>query len=175
MRLASAFFGKGQFIAEETDFDGKVITLRRTLTKGYYQPPSKEQRTGENDWEKVPRSERQLSEAQTQSWQVIIAEENGKITMDIEITGTAYVPVSLEMSFREGGTFAGVAPDNQLDNSYFLESGTGHYKVGNDVINFGSGAVNHKWAELRGMLPKQKGNSVYITGYTPFKHVIELS
>ncbi|MFT7035885.1 MAG: hypothetical protein ACJA2S_004409 [Cyclobacteriaceae bacterium] len=175
MRLASAFFGKGQFLAEETDFDGKVITMKRTLTKGYYQPPTAEQRTGENDWENIPRSTRQLSEAQTQNWQVQISEENGKATIEIEITGTAYVPVSLEMSFREGGEFSGVTPDNSLDNSYFLESGVGQYKVGKDVINFGSGAAAHKWAEMRGMLPKQKGNSVYITGHTPFKHVVELS
>lgn len=175
VRLASAFFGKGQFAAEETEFDGKVITMKRTLTKGYYQPPTAEQRTGENDWEKVPRHTRQLSEAQTQNWQVRISEANGKLTMDIEITGTAYVPVSLEMSFREGGAFTGVTPHKSLDDAYFLERGMGQYKVGNDVINFGSGTADHQWAELRGMLPKQKGNSVYINGHTPFKHTIEIS
>ena len=51
----------------------------------------------------------------------------------------------------------------------------GQYKKGDDVIKFGPGTVTHKWAEMRGMLPKQNGNSVYITGYTPFKHTIELS
>ena len=175
MRLASAFFGRGQFVAEETEFDGKVIILKRTLTKGYYQPTFGVQRTGQNDWEKVPRSERQLSEAQTQTWKVKIAEKNGKATLEIEINGTPHVPVSLEMSFREGGKFTGVTQDTQLDNSHFLENGTGQYSVGNDMITFGPGTNSHKWAELRGMLPKQDGNSIYLTGYTPFRHTIEIS
>ena len=51
----------------------------------------------------------------------------------------------------------------------------GQYQVGKDVITFGPGTVTHKWAIMRGMLPKQYGNSVFITGHTPFKHTIELS
>ena len=175
LRFASAFFGKGQFVAEETDFNGKVVTLKRTLTKEYYQPLSKEQKTGDNDWAKVPRAERRRSETQTQSWQVKITEEKGSVALEIEISGTPHVPVSLEMSFRPGGIFTGVIEDENLENSYFLESGYGQYKVGKDVIHFGTGAISHKWAELRGMLPKQEGKSVYITGYTPFKHILKIS
>ncbi|MFY0651363.1 MAG: hypothetical protein JXQ96_04990 [Cyclobacteriaceae bacterium] len=175
LRLASAFFGRGQFIAEEADFDGKTITLKKTLTKGYYQPVPTAQQSGENDWEKVPRSERELSEAQTQNWQVKISEKRGKLTIEIEITGTPYVPVSLEMSFREGGKLEGVSADDNLEESYFLEEGFGQYGLGSDMIKFGPGANDHKWARLRGMLPKQPGKSVYITGHTPFKHTLELS
>ena len=175
LRFASAFFGKGQFVAEETDFNGKVVTLKRTLTKEYYQPLSKEQKTGDNDWAKVPRAERRRSETQTQSWQVKITEEKGSVALEIEISGTPNVPVSLEMSFRPGGIFTGVIEDENLENSYFLKSGFGQYKVGKDVIHFGAGAISHKWAELRGMLPKQEGKSVYITGYTPFKHILKIS
>ena len=174
MRLASAFFGKGQFVAEEADFDGKVITLKRTLTKGYYQPVPEAQRTGQNDWKKFPRSKRQLSEAQTQTWQVKIKEENGKVSLHITIDGTPHVPVSLELSFREGGQFTGVVADPQLGDSHFLENAMGHYQVGNDEITFGPGTTSHKWAEMRGMLPKQSGNSVYLTGFTPFEHIFEI-
>ena len=56
-----------------------------------------------------------------------------------------------------------------------LEEGIGEYIHGNDTIRFGPGVIKHKWAEIRGMLPKRDGESVYLTGYTPFKHTLELS
>jgi len=116
-----------------------------------------------------------MSELQTMNYEVKISETNGKISIDIEIDGTPFVPVSMEMSFREGGNLTGVTADQNLSDSYFLEDGRGQYKHGNDTITFGPGISEHKWAEIRGMLPKQKGNSVYLTGYTPFKHTLELS
>ena len=103
---------------------------------------------------------------------MIIAESNGKVSIDIIIDCTDHVPVSLEMSFRPGGKLEGVVPDNNMEDSYFLESGIGQYSVGDDVINIGPGTNSHKWAQMRGMLPKQEGHSVYITGYTPFKQTL---
>ena len=176
IRLASAFFGsRGQFISEKAELSGNTIILSKSHTHGYYQPFPKEKRTGDGDWHNMPRNERPMSELQTMNYRVEILESNGKITIEIEIDGTPYVPVSLEMSFRPGGELSGVTSDKNLADAYFLESGTGQYKLGNDTIKFGPGVAEHKWAEIRGMLPKQKGQSVYMTGYTPFKHTIELS
>ena len=80
------------------------------------------------------------------------------------------------MSFRSGGQLEGVVADKNLDDAYFLERGTGKYKSpGGDVITFGPGISEHKWAEIRGMLPKQKGESVYLTGFTPFRHTLHLA
>jgi len=89
--------------------------------------------------------------------------------------GTEYIPVSCEMSFRHGGELSGVTADKHSQDSYFLADGKGTYKLGDDVITFGPGRADHKWAQMRGMLEKQEGNSVYITAYTPFTHRIELS
>ena len=66
-------------------------------------------------------------------------------------------------------------PNPKLDDAYFLEDGYGAYQSGSDSIKFGPGIGLHKWAEIRGMTPKQKGLSVYLTGYTPFEHTIEFS
>jgi hypothetical protein len=78
------------------------------------------------------------------------------------------------MSFRPGGRLSGVTADKNMEDAYFLEEGMGAYQHGDDVIAFGPGIAKHTWAQMRGMLPKQKGHSVYITGYTPFRHVIEI-
>ena len=107
--------------------------------------------------------------------QVYILESNGKIDIDIEIKGTPHVPVALEMSFREGGKLVGTTPDLNVKGVNFLSNGTGQYIVGDDVINFGRGSAPHKWSQMRGMLPKQEGNSVYITGFTPFHKTITIS
>lgn len=176
IRLAAAFFGsRGQFISEKAELIGNTIILSKSHTHGYYQPYPEDKRTGDGKWAFMPRTQRTMSELQTLNYRVEVSELDGKATIDIEIEGTPYVPVSLEMSFRSGGELTGVVADKNVENAYFLEKGIGQYTHGKDVITFGPGISSHKWAEIRGMLPKQKGKSVYLTGYTPFKHVIELS
>jgi hypothetical protein len=176
IRLAAAFFGeKGQFISDHAEMKDNKITLKKSVTHGYYQPYPADLSTGDGVWALMPRTRRSMSELQTLNYKVEISEEGGKVTIDIEIEGTPHVPVSLEMSFRLGSNPEGVVPEANLADAYFLENGYGQYAVGNDRIKFGPGCAAHKWAEIRGMLPKQHGKSVYLTGYTPFKHRIELS
>lgn len=176
MRLGTAFFGsRGQFIAEKSELVGNKIILSKTHTHGYFQPFPEEKRTGDGDFDNMPRYDRKMSEVQNINYQLAITESNGKVTIEIVIDGTDYVPVSLEMSFRKVGELTGVVPDKNNEGIFFLEKGIGEYRNGRDVIKFGHGAITHKWAQMRGMLPKQDGNSVYLTGYTPFKHTIELS
>lgn len=175
MRLAASFFGtRGQFISENCAVDEGKIILSKSKIHGYMQPIKKEERSGDVLWGSQSLADREKSELQTMNFQVIILESNGKISLEIDITGTEYVPVSLEMSFRPGGKLEGVVSDENMEDSYFLESGIGQYCVGDDVINFGPGANSHKWAQMRGMLPKQDGYSVYITGFTPFKQILEI-
>ena len=118
---------------------------------------------------------RDLSEAQTLHVQVSITESGGKASIELQIDGTEHIPVSCEMSFRPGGELSGVSKDKNTEDSYFLEGALGTYKQGDDLIKFGPGIASHRWAQMRGMLPKQEGHSVYITGYTPFRHLIEIS
>lgn len=174
MRLGAAFFGRGQFEAQKTEFDGENITLSWTLTKGYYQPIPADRQSGKDDWAKINREERALSEVQTLDMVVKIKESNGRLRIESELKGTPHVPVTWEMSFRPGGNFSGVVPDNNVEDAFFLEQGIGQYQVGEDFIRFGPGNVTHKWSQMRGTLAKQDGKSVYLTGYTPFRHVVEL-
>ena len=176
LRLAAAFFGsRGQFISEQCVVEGEKITLSKSITHGYMQPIPQENRTGEVIWGPISRSKREVTEAQTMNYQVVIEESGGKVSLDITIEGTDHVPVSLEMSFRKRGSLNGVMTHENVADAYFLERGSGTYTVGKDVIHFGPGATAHKWAQMRGMLPKQEGNSVYITGYTPFRQTLVIS
>jgi hypothetical protein len=175
MRLAAAFFGtRGQFISENCVVEGSKIILSKSKTHGYMQPLPKAGRSGDIVWNSESLAEREKSELQNLNFQVAIVESNGKLSLEIEITGTDYVPVSLEMSFRSEGQLEGVVPDKNSEASFFQESGMGQYSVGDDVINFGPGANAHNWSQMRGMLPKQKGQSVYITGFTPFRQILEI-
>ena len=175
IRLAAAFFGsRGQFISEKAQMVGETITLLKSQTHGYFQPFPEEKRAGDGDMMKMPREQRSMSEVQRLDYRVEISQSNGRARLDITIEGTPYVPVSLEMSFRPGGELRWVKPDRNLEDAFFLESGTGEYTQGKDTIRFGPGISEHKWAEIRGMLPKQKGESVYLTGYTPFRHTLYL-
>lgn len=176
MRLHAAFFGsRGQFVAKEATLVGKKIILSNTMVHGYFQPFPEDRRIGDGDWSKMPRDQREMTEVQTLKQVISIEEEGGKVTLEIVVEGTEQIPVSIELSFRPGGKLSGATPDRQTPNSYFLENGVGEYRVGTDVIRFGPGQAAHKWAQMRGMLPKQKGESVYLTAYTPFRHTIEFS
>ncbi len=176
MRLHAAFFGsRGQFVAKEAAWEGKKIILSNTMEHGYFQPFPEDRRTGDGDWSKMPRDQREMTEVQTLEQRISIEESEGKVTLEIVVEGTEQIPVSIELSFRPGGQLSGVVPDRQTPNAYFLENGVGEYRVGTDVVRFGPGQAAHKWAQMRGMLPKQEGESVYLTAYTPFRHTIELS
>ena len=175
MRLGAAFFGRGQFVAESTTQEGNSIILKRSVTRGYYQPLPEHLRTGEDGWVEQARDVRILSEAQTLDYQIIISEDNGNVTIEAEVKGCDHVPVTWELSFRSGGVLEGVTTDRNIDDIYFLEDDQGIYKVDNDSIQFGPGITGHKWTQMRSVLPKQKGMSVYLTGFTPFRHTLKLS
>ena len=175
MTLAAAFYASAQFESRECNFYGEEIILKKYVTKGYYQPYPKEKRDGDVDWNETDREKRTVTREQTLEMVVKIKETKGKVAVDASITGQPHVPVSWELSFRKGGELSGVTEDPHVTDAFFLEKGTGEYRVGGDVIRFGEGHVTHKWSQMRGMLPKQEGYSVYLTGYTPFRHQIIIS
>jgi len=61
-----------------------------------------------------------------------------------------------------------------LAESYLLRAAEGRYRLGEDVITFGPGRVEHTWTQLRGALGKWDGQSVYLTGFTPFRFTLAL-
>jgi len=175
IRVASSFFGKGQFQSEKIEQQSDTWILRKSLEGPYYQPLDKDKISPDGDLDKMPRTLRKQSEIQKLQTTVKIHEANNGLEIEINMSGTEGVPVSLELIFRAGGSFSGVIKSTKNDNAYLFSEQKGSYTVGNDSINFSSGKVEHRNIQLRGALPAMDAPTVYLTGFTPFRHVLKLS
>lgn len=175
IRVASSFFGKGQFQSEKIEQQGDTWVLTKSLEGPYYQPLDKDKISPDGDLDKMPRTLRKQSEIQHLKTVVKVKEAQNGLEIEINMSGTEGVPVSLELIFREGGTFEGVTKLPEKENTYLFSGDKGSYSVGSDSINFINGKVEHKNIQLRGALPPMEAPTVYLTGFTPFRHVIKLS
>lgn len=177
VRLASAFFGKGQFQSSHMEKQGNTWVLSSEIYGPYYQPLTKEKIPKDSEaWGSVPRTERKQSEIQTLSVKVYITPQGKKATIKIVVDGPENLPVSLELAFREGGTLDGVSPKTGAAQTYLASNGKYFtYTYGKDTIRVGPGLREHNWTQLRGALPKLQAESVYFTAYGPceFEFTVE--
>jgi hypothetical protein len=172
VRLASAFFGKGQFSGKTLETEGDCFILTQELEGLYFQPLSPDQVALPIDWSKTSRDLRINSEIQHLRSQVRIKENNGRFKLTFSIQGTEDVPLAIELAFRQGGKLSGVQPAGNIPNAYLLTEGMGTYHYQGKEISFGPGRCEHRWTQLRGSLPKMNSLSVYITGYTPLEYTL---
>ena len=174
MRLASAFFGEGQFVGDKIVKEGGRYVLKQHLKSSYYQPLPKEYNLKNGDWDKMDHSKRAEGELCELNSTVTVEDKNNVLNVSINIEGTDNVPVAVEMGFKKGGQLSGVEKVKDIDNAYLLANGYGKYVYGENVIEFGPGHVAHSWTQLRGALPKMDADCVYLTGITPFNITIEI-
>ena len=172
MRVATSFFGKGQFQSVEIIQKGDVWTMNKKLEGPYFQPFEKQFISPDGDLGKMPKSNRKQSEVQYLEYNIQFSEANAGMQIEIEIKGTERVPVTLELIFRKGGSLSGVDPLPGHANSYLLKGAEASYTLGKDSIQFGPGRLEHKNTQLRGSLPMMDAPTVYLTGFTPFQHKI---
>ena len=174
MRVTASFFGKGQFQSDRVAQQGDAWVLTKSLDGPYYQPVASEKIASDGDWDKMARTDRPQSEVQTLDTTVTIAETTNGLQITIDMTGTAGVPVALELIFRAGGQLTGVIKQPKKENAYLLTGESGSYTVNADTIRFGPGKAGHKGLQLRGALPAMDAPTVYLTGFTPFEHTLFL-
>jgi len=182
VRIASAFFGKGQFLGERLEVADGSFTLRQTLDGPYFQPYSSAQIAGGVVPKLAPngtlaadsRAARGRSNVQQLDSVVVVREHGGGVEMEVGITGTAEVPVAIELVFRRGGQLDGVESVPGTADAFLLRGSAGRYTFGGQTITFGPGRADHTWTQLRGALPKWDGLSVYVTGLTPFRTTLRI-
>ncbi len=183
VRFASAFFGKGQFEGAALEVREGRYLLRQELDGPYFQPLTKDQIAGGEHVRMAPngtlapnsKALRARSNVCVLTSSVEVTETAGKFSLAISIRGTDHVPVAIELGFRHGGKLQGVAPVAGVKDAFMLENGVGRYTVGADTIEFGPGRAEHSYTQVRGAVPKWDGQSVYITGETPFELTLQIS
>ncbi len=174
VRLATAFFGKGQFQGLKVEDESGRWVLRQVLTAPYYQPLPEAARRADGDWSKMDNARRSWSEVQKLEATVSVRESAGRFEIQFDLSGCDNVPVAVELGFRRGGALAGVVPVPDMPDAYLLERGTGTYTFEDQTIEFGPGHVEHRYTQLRGALSRLEGLSVYLTGFTPFSRKLSI-
>ena len=167
VRMAGAFFGKGQLIPGDLKKVGASYQLTQSLEAGYYQPLDKPRPVHANEWGEV-RTERRISQVSRITQTATITETPRGFRVTLASKGTPNVPVSIEIGLREGTKVEGAIAVGP--GVYALPAGTA--TVGGN-IRIGPGLGAHKYFQVRGAEAKLPGTSLYLTAFSPFEHTIE--
>jgi hypothetical protein len=176
LRMSSAFFGKGQFVAREAHRDGHTWVLTQQLEGPYFQPlePPQQIPSDPMAWAQS-RHRRQQSEVAKYEQRLVLHPLADGLRLELSATGTPNVPVSVELNVRDGVEISGVRT-GVVDEASFLSTGEPiHLRKGRDLLRVVAPASTHAYTQLRGASPRLPGRSVYITGLSPFRATIEIS
>jgi hypothetical protein len=173
IRFSSAFFGRGQFAAKTLTKQGGSYVLTQDLDAGYYQPftPARTITTETYD---ATRRERQRTEVCNLHYKATVTETASGCKLRIEANGSDEVPLTVEINLRETAQIAGAEKIGQFKDAWLLRTGHAEISAGNDKIQIGPGIGLHTYLEVRGARPRLDGPSLFLTGFTPFDHTLEL-
>jgi hypothetical protein len=170
IRFASAFFGKGQFLAPTIEKNGSDYIFRQKLEAGYYQPLDPPQRVTPANWSAL-RNERAVTQKCTLDQVATVTPTSKGFRVRIQASGTKGVPVSVEINLRDGGKLEEV--NRTPEGDPLLPNGFAVYSGAQNRIRFGPGLAEHRYTQVRGALPKLPGTSVYLTAFTPCDHTVD--
>lgn len=192
VRLSTSFFRTGYFRSEGLEKSGDKYILKEKKEGYYFQPLSADkinpdgeyefsQSTDKRFWSKMDFNSREISNIQTLNTYIEVYENNGDFNFDIRVDGAEQVEIVLELCFRKGGELINV---QQIENSedYMFNSEIASYKFGKDTIHIGPGKIEHNHIQsLDGEMYsthfgsiKGEGMHLYLTGTTPFKHILTI-
>ncbi len=176
VRFASAFFGQGQFIPQTATKIPGGYRLEQSLEGAYYQPFDPPRRITTANYG-TTRKERRQSQICKLTQSVEVREHKGGFSLTIDSRGTAGVPLAVEISLRPGGKLEGCTPLPRIADTHLLTGKRATYRIGPDEIHFGPGLdpAPHTWTQVRGSEAPVGGTSVYLTGMTPFRHVLDVA
>ena len=176
VRLASAFFGKGQFSAPMTR-SGSAYRLEQELEGYYLQPLDPADRRADGNWQAMPNSRRAHSNVFHLRSRVEIGEGEDGFQLSLNLGGTEGVPLALEITLRPGGLLTGdaLAPLPDMPNAYLLGEGFATYEFAGRRVRIGPGFHHHTWTQLRGAEPRLQGVTLYLTDFTPLTKTLQFA
>jgi hypothetical protein len=172
VRFATSFFGKAQFVPVSVEKREGTYHFRQLLEAPYYQPLR--QTVTAQTWA-ATRPTRMQSEINRLEQTAEITEITGGFRVRVRAHGTEGVPLAVEIGFREGGRLEGCREVPGRPGCFLLEQGTGVYRANGGRIRLGPGTAAHAYVQLRGAEQKLPGDSVYLTGFTPFDWTFTLA
>lgn len=173
VRFSSAFFGKGQFVAKTMTRENGSYVLTQSMDAGYYQPFTPPRKITTETYDDT-RHERERTEVCNLHYKVTVTETNAGCKLRIEANGTDEVPLTVEINLREGAAISGAEKIGAFKDAWLLSNGHAEIAAGGDRVQIGPGLGLHKYLEVRGARPRLEGPSLFLTGFTPFDHTIEL-
>ena len=186
LRLSRSFFDLGPFRSQRTVRQGSALVLAEQLEANFYQPlPQGKQRAHgiyalehEGRFSAGMEFSSRAVDVHRLATEIRVQAADGYVGLDIGFEGT-HTAFALELTFHPGGVLDGVEPAG-APGTYQLVSGTGTYRVGADVIEFGPGlpadpdtpAAYNPGESYRylGGTNAANGTKVYITGRTSGRH-----
>ncbi len=190
VRLIPNFFSMGHFRSNGiSEADGGWL-LQNLLEIPYYlpMPPEKRnpdgvyalQRSIDGRFYSALSFEERPTQMRTLGTRVLVSEAEDGFDLAFDVSGEEDVEMTLELTFREGGTVSGAEPREE-EGTFHLVDGIGRYETGTDTITFGPGngmGVVESGSGEQYTVPNGRlivpGPRVYITGKTPWTYTLAL-
>jgi len=174
IRFASAFFGRGQFVAKTVTRTEGGYVMTQELEAAYYQPLDPPRKITTETYD-TTRRERKRTEVCKLNYRVTVTETKDGCRLRIEANGTDEVPLSVELNLREGVAVNGAEKLAQPKDVWVTKTGGfAELSAGGAQVRIGPGLGEHRYVAVRGGRPPLDGPSLFVTGFTPFDHTIEL-
>jgi len=187
VRLSRSFFDLGPFRSQATSRRDRSVVLSEEVQAGFYQPlpPERLRADGiyplehEGRFSAAMGFSARAADVHRLATGMTVTVEDGQVCLDACFDGTR-TAFALEITFRPGGVLDGVEPAT-APGTFRLVDGTGSYRMGRDVIEFGPGlppdpdapAVYNPGESYRylGGTNAADGVKVYITGWTTGRYL----
>jgi len=182
VRLSRSFFDLGPFRSQQTVRQDGALVLAEELQANFYQPlPSGRLRADgiyalehEGRFSAAMEFSARPADVHRLSTRMTVQAGDGQVGLDVDFEGSR-TAFALELTFPPGGVLTGVRPA-ATPGTFQLVAGTGTYRVGGDVIEFGPGlpadpdtpAAYNPGESYRylGGTNASSGIKVYISGWT---------
>ena len=185
VKISSTYFATGQFIGEEFAAADKGVRMQhkgrnhiypeKDYVGGIYWLPIAEQVDADN-WVQV-RGRRETYELPPLEVELHIEPVTGGFDLHIRTAGGVEgVPLQIEGVFAPGGTLEmdSALVEGRAGHTVFLKSGHALYRVGDDAIRIGPGAMEHTMWRMRNSEVDEGRLRVLIALRTPVVRTLEI-
>ena len=185
VKISSTYFATGQFIGEEFAEADKGVRMQhkgrnriypeKDYVGGIYWLPIAEQVDADN-WREV-RGRRETYELPPLEVELHAEEVAGGFDLHIRTTGGVDgVPFQIEGVFEPGGTLEmdSALVEGRAGHTVFLKAGYALYRVNDDAIRLGPGAMEHTMWRMRNSEIDEERLRVLIALRTPVARTLEI-